>query len=68
METCRTFAREHHEMGYWGGENDEARLAAGYRAVSIDPGVKRRAQVLEAGESTARSIAVQRAFARSSPG
>ena len=28
--SCMTFAREHHEYGFWGGESEEARAAAGY--------------------------------------
>ena len=29
-ETCREFARENHEYGLWGGENEEERHLAGY--------------------------------------
>jgi WhiB family redox-sensing transcriptional regulator len=28
---CREWAREHGEYGYWGGESEEARTAAGFR-------------------------------------
>jgi len=28
---CRAWAREHGEYGFWGGESEEARAAAGYR-------------------------------------
>jgi len=28
---CREWAREHGEYGYWGGESEEARVAAGFR-------------------------------------
>jgi WhiB family transcriptional regulator, redox-sensing transcriptional regulator len=28
---CRAWAREHGEYGYWGGESEEARVAAGFR-------------------------------------
>jgi WhiB family redox-sensing transcriptional regulator len=31
MSACRTWAREHGEYGYWGGESEEARAAAGFR-------------------------------------
>lgn len=31
MMPCRAWAREHGEYGYWGGESEEARAAAGYR-------------------------------------
>ena len=27
---CRDWAREQHEFGYWGGENEAARTAAGF--------------------------------------
>lgn len=27
---CRDWAREQHEFGYWGGENEAARAAAGF--------------------------------------
>jgi WhiB family transcriptional regulator, redox-sensing transcriptional regulator len=27
---CRDFARENHEYGFWGGENEEERHLAGY--------------------------------------
>jgi WhiB family redox-sensing transcriptional regulator len=45
-EACRAFAREHHEIGFWGGENDERRIAAGHRAVATDPAAVRRARSL----------------------
>lgn len=28
---CREWAREHREYGYWGGESEDARAAAGFR-------------------------------------
>lgn len=28
---CREWARQHGEYGYWGGESEEARVAAGFR-------------------------------------
>jgi WhiB family transcriptional regulator, redox-sensing transcriptional regulator len=31
IEACRAWAREYREYGYWGGESEEARAAAGYR-------------------------------------
>jgi WhiB family redox-sensing transcriptional regulator len=31
LAPCRAWAREHGEYGYWGGESEEARVAAGYR-------------------------------------
>lgn len=30
MTDCRRFAREHREYGYWGGESEEDRAAAGF--------------------------------------
>lgn len=34
LETCRTFAREHHEYGFWGGESEEERHSAGYHLIA----------------------------------
>ena len=31
---CRDFARRHHEYGFWGGESEEERHAAGYRLIA----------------------------------
>jgi WhiB family transcriptional regulator, redox-sensing transcriptional regulator len=31
IEPCRTWAREQREYGFWGGESEEERAAAGYR-------------------------------------
>lgn len=31
MEPCRQWAREQREYGYWGGESEEERAAAGFR-------------------------------------
>jgi WhiB family redox-sensing transcriptional regulator len=31
MEPCRQWAREQREYGFWGGESEEERAAAGYR-------------------------------------
>jgi len=30
MTECRDWAREQHEFGYWGGESEAARSAAGF--------------------------------------
>ena len=38
---CRTFAREHHEYGFWGGENEEDRHLLGY-TVSAPIGIRAR--------------------------
>lgn len=32
LEPCRTWARENREYGFWGGESEEERADAGYRA------------------------------------
>jgi WhiB family redox-sensing transcriptional regulator len=31
MPPCRTWAREYREYGFWGGESEEERAAAGFR-------------------------------------
>jgi len=31
LATCRDWAREHREYGFWGGESEEERAAAGFR-------------------------------------
>jgi WhiB family redox-sensing transcriptional regulator len=31
MRPCREWAREHREYGFWGGESEEERAAAGFR-------------------------------------
>ena len=31
VRTCRDWAREHREYGFWGGESEEERAAAGFR-------------------------------------
>jgi WhiB family redox-sensing transcriptional regulator len=32
--TCRQFAREQHEYGFWGGESEDERHAAGFRLIA----------------------------------
>ena len=32
-EQCRDWAREHQEYGFWGGESEGERVAAGYRVM-----------------------------------
>ncbi len=41
QEPCKSFAREHHEYGFWGGESEEERHLAGY-TVSAPIGVRAR--------------------------
>ena len=40
--TCREFARSQHEYGFWGGESEDERHAAGYRLIA-PIGVRARA-------------------------
>ena len=35
-EQCRSFARGNHEYGFWGGESEDERHAAGYRLIAND--------------------------------
>jgi WhiB family transcriptional regulator, redox-sensing transcriptional regulator len=42
--TCRDFAREQHEYGFWGGESEDERHAAGYRLIA-PIGVRARSAV-----------------------
>jgi WhiB family transcriptional regulator, redox-sensing transcriptional regulator len=39
---CREFARTNHEYGFWGGESEDERHAAGYRLIA-PIGVRARA-------------------------
>lgn len=39
--SCREFARQNHEYGYWGGESEEERHLAGY-TVAAPIGVRAR--------------------------
>jgi WhiB family transcriptional regulator, redox-sensing transcriptional regulator len=32
--TCQEYARDHHEYGFWGGESEDERHAAGYRLIA----------------------------------
>lgn len=34
LSECRDFARRHREYGFWGGESEEERHAAGYRLIA----------------------------------
>ena len=34
LETCRSFARDNHEYGFWGGESEEERHVAGFRLIA----------------------------------
>jgi WhiB family redox-sensing transcriptional regulator len=31
---CQDYARSHHEYGFWGGESEDERHAAGYRLIA----------------------------------
>lgn len=34
LSTCREFARDQHEYGFWGGESEDERHQAGYRLIA----------------------------------
>jgi len=34
LDTCRAFARENHEYGFWGGESEDERHAAGFHLIA----------------------------------
>jgi len=34
LTTCREFARANHEYGFWGGESEDERHAAGFRLIA----------------------------------
>ena len=59
LESCRRWAREHREYGFWGGETEEERAAAGY-CVALPTGRQVRAmrrrwnEAVAAGESGQR--------------
>jgi WhiB family redox-sensing transcriptional regulator len=42
QSSCREFARLNHEYGFWGGESEDERHAAGYRLIA-PIGVRARA-------------------------
>ena len=42
LDVCRSFARENHEYGFWGGESEEERHAAGFHLIA-PIGVRSRA-------------------------
>jgi WhiB family redox-sensing transcriptional regulator len=42
LDTCRSFARENHEYGFWGGESEEERHSAGFHLIA-PIGVRSRA-------------------------
>ena len=50
LDSCRAQARRQREYGFWGGESEEERAAAGY-AVALPTGsVARRIQMLRHAE------------------
>jgi WhiB family transcriptional regulator, redox-sensing transcriptional regulator len=53
LEPCRRWAREEREYGYWGGESEEERVAAGYPVAMPVGRVAKRMQILRAA---ARSL------------
>jgi len=42
LDVCRSFARENREYGFWGGESEEERHAAGFHLIA-PIGVRNRA-------------------------
>jgi WhiB family transcriptional regulator, redox-sensing transcriptional regulator len=46
LEQCRARARQHHEYGFWGGETEEERAAAGYPVALPVGQVARRIRIL----------------------
>jgi WhiB family redox-sensing transcriptional regulator len=34
LTTCKEFARDHHEYGFWGGESEEQRHQAGFHLIA----------------------------------
>ena len=34
LDTCRSFARDNHEYGFWGGESEEQRHQAGFHLIA----------------------------------
>lgn len=44
LDTCRDYARQHHEYGLWGGESEDERHDAGYRLIA-PIGVRARRQL-----------------------
>ncbi|MBU3704454.1 MAG: WhiB family transcriptional regulator [Ilumatobacteraceae bacterium] len=42
LDACRDFARDNHEYGFWGGESEEERHAAGFHLIA-PIGVRSRA-------------------------
>ena len=51
---CRDWAREHREYGFWGGESEEERAAAGFR---VDMPVGRVARYPKGNGNAGRSRA-----------
>jgi WhiB family transcriptional regulator, redox-sensing transcriptional regulator len=53
LEQCRARARQQHEYGFWGGETEEERAAAGYPVALPVGQVARRIRVLRQAALTA---------------
>jgi WhiB family redox-sensing transcriptional regulator len=47
---CRTWARDHGEYGFWGGESEEDRAAGGYGRPRVGVGFGRIGQPMRAAE------------------
>lgn len=59
LESCRRWAREHREYGFWGGETEEDRAAAGF-CVAFPTGRQVRAMRRRWNEAVASGSAGQR--------
>ena len=53
LEACRVEAREQREYGFWGGESEEERAAAGYGVALPTGRVARRIQAFKEATRTA---------------
>jgi WhiB family transcriptional regulator, redox-sensing transcriptional regulator len=47
LSECRDYARQNHEYGFWGGESEDERHAAGFRLIA-PIGTRARPEALEA--------------------
>ena len=52
QQPCRTWAREHREYGFWGGENEEDRHLLGF-TVSAPIGIRARTAGANVGDGAA---------------
>lgn len=55
VQTCRRWAREQREYGFWGGETEEERVAAGY---PVAMPIGRVAEKIQAMRAAARTLSL----------